>query len=249
MSGHNKWSTIKHKKAATDAKRGQAFTKVIRELTVAARAGGSDPTSNPRLRVAIQQAKDVNMPKDTTERAIKKGAGEIEGVSYEDVVYEGYGPAGVAVYVEASTDNKNRSAAEIRHVFAKYNGNMGEVGCVGWMFKKKGQIVVPAEGVDEDDLMEVALDTGAEDIQNEGEVFIVTTEWHDMMSVREAIEGKGIKVDSANVTMIPDNTVKLEGKNAETLMKLIGKLEESDDVSTVSANYEIDDALMERIMG
>ena len=176
MSGHNKWSTIKHKKAATDAKRGQAFTKVIRELTVAARAGGSDPTSNPRLRVAIQQAKDVNMPKDTTERAIKKGAGEIEGVSYEDVVYEGYGPAGVAVYVEASTDNKNRSAAEIRHVFAKYNGNMGEVGCVGWMFKKKGQIVVPAEGVDEDDLMEVALDTGAEDIQNEGEVFIVTTE-------------------------------------------------------------------------
>jgi len=248
MSGHNKWSSIKHRKAAQDAKRGQAFTKVIREITVAARQGGSDQETNARLRVAVQAAKDVNMPKDTLERAIKKGAGELDGVNYEDVVYEGYGPAGVAIYIEASTDNKNRSAAEIRHTFAKYGGNLGEVGCVGWMFKKQGQIVVPAEGVDEDSLMEVALEAGAEDMTNEGEVFVVSTDWQHMLNVREAIEAQDIHVDSAAVAMVPDNTVKVEGKSAESLMKLLSMLEESDDVNSVAANYEIDDALMEQLM-
>ena len=248
MSGHNKWSSIKHRKAAVDAKRGQAFNKVIRELTVAAKEGGSDPEANARLRVAIQAAKDANMPKDTLERAIKKGAGEIDGVSYEDVVYEGYGSGGVAIYVEASTDNKNRSAAEIRHLFGKYNGNMGEVGCVGWMFKKKGQILVPSEGVDEDALMEVALESGAEDILNEGEMFVVQTEWQDMLAVREAIEGKEMKVQSASVTMVPDNTVQVDGKSAETLLKLISALEDNEAVNSVSANYDIDDALLEELM-
>jgi YebC/PmpR family DNA-binding regulatory protein len=248
MSGHNKWSTIKHKKAATDAKRGAAFTKIIRELTVAAKAGGGDPTSNPRLRVAISAAKEANMPKDTLERAIKKGTGELEGASYEDVTYEGYGPGGVAVYVEASTDNKNRTAAEIRHLFAKYNGNMGEVGCVGWMFKKKGEIIVPAAGVDEDALMEIALEAGAEDMERDGDEFVITTEWQNMLTVRETIEAKGITVESGTVSMIPDNTVQIEGKPAETLMKLLGGLDDFDDVNSVAANYQIDDAEMERIM-
>ncbi|HNY27827.1 MAG TPA: YebC/PmpR family DNA-binding transcriptional regulator [Candidatus Sumerlaeota bacterium] len=248
MSGHNKWSTIKHKKAATDAKRGAAFTKIIRELTVAAKAGGGDPNSNPRLRVAISAAKEANMPKDTLERAIKKGTGELEGATYEDVTYEGYGPGGVAVYVEASTDNKNRTAAEIRHIFAKYNGNMGEVGCVGWMFKKKGEIIVPAEGVDEDALMEIALEAGAEDMERDGDEFVVTTEWQNMLTVRETIEAKGIAVESGTVSMIPDNTVQIEGKPAETLMKLLGSLDDFDDVNSVAANYQIDDSEMERIM-
>jgi YebC/PmpR family DNA-binding regulatory protein len=248
MSGHNKWSTIKHKKAATDAKRGAAFTKIIRELTVAAKAGGGDPTSNPRLRVAISAAKEANMPKDTLERAIKKGTGELEGATYEDVTYEGYGPGGVAVYVEASTDNKNRTAAEIRHIFAKYNGNMGEVGCVGWMFKKKGEIIIPAEGVDEDALMEIVLEAGAEDMEHDGDEFVVTTEWQNMLTVRETIEAKGITVESGTVSMIPDNTVQIEGKPAETLMKLLGALDDFDDVNSAAANYQIDDAEMERIM-
>ncbi len=249
MSGHSKWSTIKHKKGALDAKRGKIFTKIIRELTIAAKMGGSDVNSNPRLRVSIQAAKDANMPKDTMDRAIKKGAGELEGVSYEDVVYEGYGPEGVAIMVEASTDNKNRSAAEVRHIFGKYNGNFGEVGCVGYMFNKKGQIIVAAEGVDEDALMEAALECGAEDMTNEGEVFVIQTEWQDLMTVRESIEAAGFTVSGAETTMIPDNTIKVEGKSAETLMKLINMMEDLDDVTSVSANYEIDDALMEQIMG
>ncbi|MFW5870035.1 MAG: YebC/PmpR family DNA-binding transcriptional regulator [Candidatus Sumerlaeota bacterium] len=249
MSGHNKWSTIKHRKAAQDAKRGQAFTRIIRELTVAAREGGGDEETNPRLRVAVQAAKDANMPKDTMERAIKKGTGDLDGVSYEDVVYEGYGPGGVAIYVEASTDNKNRSAAEFRHTFSKFNGNLGEVGCVNWMFHKKGQVVVPREGTDEEALMEAALEAGAEDIQTEDEVFVVESEWTEMMNVRQELEKAGFTISSAEVTMVPDNTVAVEGKDAETLMKLIGELEEMDDVNTVSANYEIDDAVMEEIMG
>ncbi|MFP4381933.1 MAG: YebC/PmpR family DNA-binding transcriptional regulator [Candidatus Sumerlaeia bacterium] len=248
MSGHSKWATIRHKKAAVDAKRGKIFTRIIRELSIAARMGGSDEEANPRLRVAIQAAKDANMPKDTMERAIKKGAGELEGVSYEDVTYEGYGPEGVAVYVEASTDNKNRAAAEIRHIFTKYAGNLGEVGCVGWMFKKKGQIIVPAEGVDEDELMEIALDAGAEDMEKQDDLFVVTTEWQEMMTVREAMEAKGVNVDSASVEMIPDTTVKVGEEKAATLMKLINALEELDDVNSVSANYDIDDEVMAKIM-
>jgi len=249
MSGHSKWATIKHKKAALDAKRGQAFTKIIREITVAAKIGGSDTEGNARLRAAVQAARDANMPKDTIERAIKKGSGELGGASFEDVTYEGYGPSGVAIYAVASTDNKNRTASEIRHVFSKYNGNLGEVGCVSWMFNKKGLILVPAKDVNEDALMEAALEVGAEDIRNEGETFVVLTDWQEMLSVRAALEQRGIQVESASVTMIPTNTVKVEGKDAETLMKLISGLEEKDDVSTVSANYEIDDAVMEKILG
>lgn len=249
MSGHSKWASIKHKKGALDAKRGQLFTRIIREITVAAKMGGSDPDGNPRLRLAIQQAKDGNMPKDTMERAIKKGAGELPGVSYEDVAYEGYGVGGVAVYVEASTDNKNRTAAEIRHIFMKYAGNLGEVGCVGWMFKRKGQILIPAEGLDEDSLMEVVLEVGAEDMQRAGDMFVIQTEWHEMMAVREALETKGIKVESAKLQMIPDTSVKVDEKKGETLLKLINALEENDDVNSVSANYEMDDAVMEKLMG
>lgn len=249
MSGHSKWASIKHKKGALDAKRGQLFTRIIREITVAAKMGGSDPDGNPRLRLAIQQAKDGNMPKDTMERAIKKGAGELPGVSYEDVTYEGYGVGGVAVYVEASTDNKNRTAAEIRHIFTKYAGNLGEVGCVGWMFKRKGQILIPAEGLNEDSLMEVVLDVGAEDMQRAGDMFVIQTEWHEMMAVREALEAKGIKVESAKLQMIPDTSVKVDEKKGETLLKLINALEENDDVNSVSANYEMDDAVMEKLMG
>lgn len=249
MSGHSKWATIRHKKAALDAKRGQAFTKLIREIMVAARQGGSDIEGNARLRTAVQAARDANMPKDTMERAIKKGAGELEGMSYEDMTYEGYGPAGVAIFIEASTDNKNRTASEIRHIFSKYNGNLGEGGCVSWMFNKKGQILIPSAGVDEDALMEAALDAGAEDVRNEGESFSVLTEWTEMLDIRQALEGKGFKVESATVSMIPTTTVKVEGKDAETLMKLINALEENDDVNTVSANYDIDDAVMEKLMG
>jgi YebC/PmpR family DNA-binding regulatory protein len=211
--------------------------------------GGSDPDGNPRLRLAIQQAKDGNMPKDTMERAIKKGAGELPGVSYEDVTYEGYGVGGVAVYVEASTDNKNRTAAEIRHIFTKYAGNLGEVGCVGWMFKRKGQILIPAEGLEEDSLMEVVLDVGAEDMQRAGDMFVIQTAWHEMMAVREALEAKGIKVESAKLQMIPDTSVKVDEKKGETLLKMINALEENDDVNSVSANYEMDDAVMEKLMG
>jgi len=249
MSGHSKWASIKHKKGALDAKRGQLFTRIIREITVAAKMGGSDPDGNPRLRLAIQQAKDANMPKDTMERAVKKGAGELPGVSYEDVTYEGYGVGGVAVYVEASTDNKNRTAAEIRHIFTKYAGNLGEVGCVGWMFKRKGQILIPAEGLNEDSLMEVVLDAGAEDMQRAGDMFVIQTQWHEMMAVREALETKGIKVESAKLQMIPDTSVKVDEKKGETLLKLINALEENDDVNSVSANYEMDDAVMEKLMG
>ena len=249
MSGHSKWATIKHKKAALDAKRGQAFTKLIREISVAAKMGGSDPESNARLRNAIITARDANMPKDTMERAIKKGAGELEGSSWEDITYEGYGPAGVAIFVEASTDNKNRTASEIRHLFTKFNGNLGESGCVSWMFHKKGQIFVPSKGVEEDTLMEIALEAGAEDLKNEGEMFVITCDWQGLSAVRSAVEAKKIAVESASVSMIPANTVKVEGKDAETLLKLISALEDNDDVNSVSANFEMDDAMMEKLAG
>ncbi|HBF34938.1 TPA: YebC/PmpR family DNA-binding transcriptional regulator [Candidatus Sumerlaeota bacterium] len=248
MSGHSKWATIKHKKGALDAKRGQLFTRIIREITIAAKMGGSDVDSNPRLRLAVQQAKDGNMPKDNIDRAVKKGAGELEGVSYEDVTYEGYGPGGVAIIVQASTDNKNRTAAEVRHIFSKYGGNMGEVGCVGWMFKKKGEIVIPAEGLEEDAVMEMALDAGAEDVDNEGEVFIVTTDWQEMLTIRETLEKKGLKIESAKFEMIAENTVKLDEQRATSLFKLINAMEECDDVNDVAANQEVDDEIMEKIM-
>lgn len=248
MSGHSKWHSIKHKKAAVDAKRGAKFTKIIRELVIAARMGGADPNSNPRLRTAMLAAKDVNMPKDTIERNIKKGAGEIAGVTYEDITYEGYGPGGVAILVDVSTDNRNRTAASIRHIFSKHNGNLGETGCVSYMFKKRGQIVVKAEGADEDAVMETSLELGAEDFSNDGDVFTVTTSPGDVMSIREALEAKGFVVESSAVENLPDVSVRVEGKDAESLVKLLNGLEEDEDVSSVSANFEMDDEFLEKLI-
>ncbi len=244
MSGHSKWHSIKHKKAAVDAKRGKMFTKVIKELSIAARIGGSDPAGNPRLRTAIQAAKDVNMPKDTMLRAIKKGAGEIEGETYEEIVYEGYGPGGVAVMVKVTTDNRNRAASAIRHLFTKYGGNLGETGCVGWQFSLLGQITV-TEG-NEDQILECALEAGADDVINEEGTFLIRTQPDRVQDVREALEAKGIKVESSEVTRIPANTVKLEGAEAERMLKLMAALEECEDVDDVSANFDIAAELLEQ---
>jgi len=246
VSGHSKWHSIKHKKAAIDAKRGQKFTKVIRELVVAARMGGSDVNNNARLRVAVTAARDINMPKDTIERNIKKGAGEVGGAAFEDVTYEGYGPGGVAILVECSTDNKNRTAASIRHVFNKYNGSLGAIGCVGYLFKKRGMIAIKAEGANEDAAMEAALDAGAEDFSNDGESFTVTTSYGEMMKVREGLE-KGFAIESSEVQNIADTTVKVEGRDAETLMKLLNALEDEEDVNNVSANFEMDEAVLAKL--
>jgi YebC/PmpR family DNA-binding regulatory protein len=245
MSGHSKWHSIKHKKAAVDAKRGKMFTKVIKELMIAARMGGSDLNGNPRLRAAILAAKDVNMPKDTMDRAIKRGAGELEGQSFEEIVYEGYGPGGAAVMVKVTTDNRNRAASEVRHAFSKYGGNLGETGCVGWQFKQCGQIVV-TEGA-EDQLMELALEAGADDLVAEDDAFLIRTAPSALMDVREALEAKGVKVDSSEVTMIPSTTVKLEGKDAENMIKLATAMEEHDDVDAVYANFDIDASLLEQL--
>ena len=249
MSGHSKWHSIRHKKAIVDAKRGAAFTKFIKELTVAARMGGSDPNANPRLRTAIQAAKDQNMPKDNIERAIKKGAGELEGVSYTDFTFEGYGQDGVAILVEGTTDNMNRTAPEIKHLFGKHGGNMGAPGCVAWMFKKRGVVHIPAEGTTEDKVMEAALEAGAEDIVNDGEAFRVMCEPGELEDVRAAIEKGGIKVESSSIENIPDNTVAVAEANVPKLLKLLELLEEHDDVTSVSANEEIDDALIEQYSG
>ncbi|HEX2768457.1 MAG TPA: YebC/PmpR family DNA-binding transcriptional regulator [Geobacteraceae bacterium] len=247
MSGHNKWSTIKHKKGAADAKRGQVFTKLIKEITVAARLGGGDAEGNPRLRAATDKAKAENMPKDNIERAIKKGTGELEGVTYEEINYEGYGPGGVAVLVEVMTDNRNRSVSDIRSIFTKCNGNMGETGCVSWMFDKKGLIVFP-KTVDFDKLFEASLEAGAEDVTDEGEQFEVITDPINFMEVRESLVKAGFKSDSAEVTMIPQTMVKLEGKQAENMLKLMDRLEDNDDVQNVYANFDISSEEMERMM-
>lgn len=237
MSGHSKWHSIKHKKAAVDAKRGKLFTRVIKELQIAARLGGSDPGGNPRLRTAIQSAKDVNMPKDTMERAIKKGAGELEGAAFEEILYEGYAPGGVAVMVEVTTDNRNRAASEIRHTFTKYGGNLGSSGCVSYLFERKG--VIEAEAQDDDKVMEVALEAGAEDIESEEGFHEITTDPDEVQAIRDALEGAGIKVTSSGVRQIPTTTVALDLKDAQSCMKLIGALEENDDVDEVYANHEL----------
>jgi YebC/PmpR family DNA-binding regulatory protein len=249
VSGHSKWHSIKHKKAAVDAKRGKMFTRLIRELIVAARMGGSDPNANPRLRVAIAGAKDANMPKDTMERNVKKGAGELDGVSFEDIAYEGYGPGGVAILVECSTDNKNRTAASVRHTFTKYNGSLGAAGCVSYLFHKKGVIHVKAEGTDEDTVMEAALEAGAEDFVAEGETFTVTTAPAELMTVREGLEAKELAIVSASVENIPETSVHVEAKEAEGLMKLLEALEDDDDTMNVSANFEMDDDVLEKLTG
>jgi YebC/PmpR family DNA-binding regulatory protein len=239
MSGHNKWSTIKHKKGAADAKRGKLFSKIIKEITIAARMGGGDPEGNPRLRTAVNAARAANMPKDNVDKAIKRGTGEIEGVNYEEITYEGYGPGGVAVLVEALTDNKNRTVAEVRHIFEKYNGNLGETGCVSWMFKKQGIVVITADSLDEDEVMEVALECGAHDVKKEGDTFEVTADPADIEMVRKAVEDKGWKVEMAEVTMIPQNTVKLEGKKAEQMLKMMDALDDNEDMQKVFANFDI----------
>lgn len=244
MSGHNKWSTIKHKKGAADAKRGKLFSKLIKEITVAARMGGGDAETNPRLRTAVLAARAANMPKDNITKAIKRGTGEIEGAAYEEITYEGYGPGGVAIMVEALTDNKNRTVAHVRHCFDKYNGNLGENGCVAWMFDKKGLVVVAAENVDEDTVMEVALESGAEDVSPEGDTFEITTDPGDFETVRAAVEEKGWKIELAELTYVPQNTVKLEGKKAEQMLKMMDALDDSEDLQKVHANFDISEEEM-----
>jgi len=247
MSGHSKWSTIKRKKGATDAKRGKLFTKVIKEIMVAARFGGGDINANPRLRAAVLAGKAENMPKDNIERAIKKGTGELEGVNYEELVYEGYGPGGVAMILEVLTDNKNRTVADVRHTFSKHNGSLGEGGCVSWMFEKKGLILLDKSGTDEDRLIEVALDAGALDVKNTDKEFEVTTDVGKFGEVKKVIEGAGFKPNFAEVTMVPQSTIRLTGKEAEQMLKLMEGLEDSDDVQKVYANFDIADEEMERL--
>ncbi|MDD3619950.1 MAG: YebC/PmpR family DNA-binding transcriptional regulator [Desulfobulbaceae bacterium] len=248
MSGHSKWSTIKRKKGAIDAKRGKIFTKLIKEITVAARLGGGDPAANPRLRAAVLSAKTENMPKDNIERAIKKGTGGLEGANYEEILYEGYGPGGVAVLVETMTDNKNRTVADIRYFFSKSGGNLGESGCVGWMFDKKGVIVVDKETIDEEALLTLALEAGAEDVVEEDSSFQVMTAPEELNEVAEKLAAADLQYVEASVTMVPKNTVEVaEEKTARSLLKLLENLEDHDDVQKVHANFDIDDELMEAI--
>jgi YebC/PmpR family DNA-binding regulatory protein len=243
MSGHSKWHTIKHKKGALDAKRGKIFTKMIKEITVATKTGGSgDPDSNARLRKAISDAKSQNMPNDTIDRAIKRGMGEGEGSNYDEVTYEGYGPAGVAVMVEAMTDNRNRTVAEIRHIFSKNGGNMGESGSVAWMFDKKGYIVVDKAAKSEDELFEIAIDAGAEDVKDDGDVWEILTAPDNFDSVHEAIKKAGVTPQAAEVSMIPQNYIHLEGSDASQMMKLYDALDDNDDVQKVFANFDIDES-------
>ena len=246
MSGHSKWATIKHKKAAQDAKRGNLFTKLIREITVAARNGGGDTDTNPRLRTAIDRAKQSSMPQDNIDRAVKKGTGELEGVTYEEFSIEGYGTGGVAIMVEVLTDNKNRSTAEIRNIFSKKNGNVAGAGSVGWMFQKKGYIEIDKKTyLDEDKIMGIVLDAGAQDMQTEEDVYAVTTEPKDLETVRKALENNKIKPKSAEITMIPSTAIKLEGDAAKQVLGLVEALEEHDDVQNVYANFDIPDEMLE----
>jgi YebC/PmpR family DNA-binding regulatory protein len=244
MSGHSKWSSIKHKKAATDAKRGKIFTKLIKEITIAARMGGGDPAANPRLRTAVAAAKNENMPKDNIERAIKKGTGELEGVSYEESIYEGYGPGGAAVLVESLTDNKNRAVADIRSIFNKSGGRLGENGCVAWMFEKKGYIAIENIAVDEDDLMETALDAGAEDIREDDSNFEVITAPEDFEAVKEAVDKASIPFIVAEITMLPQTTTNLVGKEAEQMVRLMEMLEDCEDVQKVYTNADIPEEIV-----
>ncbi|GFO60304.1 putative transcriptional regulatory protein [Geomonas silvestris] len=247
MSGHNKWSTIKHKKGAADAKRGKVFTKIIKEITVAAKLGGGDPDGNPRLRTAIDKAKAENMPKDNVERAIKKGVGGMEGVNYEETTYEGYGPGGTAVLVEVMTDNRNRTVSDVRSIFSKCNGNMGESGCVAWLFDKKGLLVFP-KSVDFDKLFEASIEAGADDVADEDEQYEVLTDPTAFHEVKTALEAAGFKPENAEITMIPQTMVKLDGKNAENMLKLMDRLEDNDDVQNVYANFDISAEDMEKMM-
>lgn len=244
MSGHSKWATIKHKKGATDAKRGKVFTKLIKEITVAARTGGGDATANARLRKAVSDAKAANMPNDTIDRAIKRGTGELEGVSYDEITYEGYGPGGVAIMIDSMTDNRNRTVAEIRHIFSKNGGNMGASGSVSYLFDKKGYIVVDKSAKSEDDLFEIVTEAGAEDLRDDGDNFEIITSPENFDAVLSAVKEGGVDPQAAEVEMIPQNYVKLEGNEARQMLKLMEALEEHDDVQTVSANFDISEADM-----
>lgn len=241
MSGHSKWSTIKRKKGALDAKRGKIFTKIIKEITIAARLGGGDENTNPRLRTAVANAKAANMPQDNIKRAIQKGTGELPGVSYEETTYEGYGPGGVALFMEVITDNKNRIVAEIRHIMSKYGGNLGENGSVSWMFDKKGQISVKKAGLDEETLLELIVDAGAEDFEGEEDSYIISTDPGDLMSVRDFLEEKGLNIESAEIEMIPQNLTLIEGKDAEKLLKLMEALDDNDDINNIYSNFDMDE--------
>jgi len=248
MSGHSKWANIKHRKGAADARKSKTFFKLIKEITVAARLGGADPDGNPRLRSAIAAARAENMPKDNVERAIKKGAGGGEGENYDEILYEGYGPGGVAVLVECMTDNKNRTVGDVRHFFSKAGGNLGESGCVSWMFDKKGEILIEKNVIDEDKLLEMALEAGAEDVVDDDNVFQVLTAPEDFETVRAALEEQGVEFLDASVSMIPKNVVELaEEKTAKQLMRLLENLEDNDDVQKVHANFDIPEAIMEKI--
>lgn len=246
MSGHSKWSTIKRKKGAADAKKGKIFSKISKELTVASKTGGDNPDMNPRLRLAVEKAKAANMPSENVKRAIKKGSEDTSGANYEETIYEGYGPAGVAIMIEVLTDNKNRTVGEVRHTITKYNGNMGETGCVGWMFDKKGYILVEKKAGDEDTLMTIALDAGADDFKNDPdeENYEITTAPEDLHAVKEYLEKEKVPLNLAEITFVPQNYVKLDAKDAGTMMKLINALEDLDDVQNVYANFDIPEEIM-----
>lgn len=238
MSGHSKWATIKRKKAATDAKRGKIFTTIIKEITIAARDGGGEIDSNPRLRQAVANAKSANMPSDNISRAIKKGTGELPGVSYEETSYEGYGPAGVAIMLECLTDNKKRTVAEIRHLITKYGGNLGEIGSVSWMFDKKGQITLKANGHEEDIVFEAALEAGAEDFEADGDAYIISTDPAHIMSIRDELEEQGYEVESANIDMVPKNMQNVESDKEQSVITLLEALEDHDDIKAVYTNFD-----------
>ncbi|HLH01634.1 MAG TPA: YebC/PmpR family DNA-binding transcriptional regulator [Bryobacteraceae bacterium] len=246
MSGHSKWATIKHKKAALDSKRGKMFTRLIKEIQIAARNGG-DPDSNPRLRTAVLAAKAVSMPADNIKRAIMRGTGELEGGQIDEILFEGYGPGGAAVLVNVATDNRNRTVSEIRHVFSKNGGNLGEVGSVAWMFERKSQVIVDAEKASEDQLMSIVLDAGADDIRDQGGAWEILSAPEAHESVLKALEQAGIPTESAEIAMVPKNTIKLEGKTAQAMLKLYEVLEEHDDVQNVYGNYEVDEAEVEAL--
>jgi YebC/PmpR family DNA-binding regulatory protein len=249
MAGHSKWKQIKRKKAATDAKRGALFTRLIREITVAARAGGGDPGGNPRLRTAIDAAKTENMPAENIDRAIKKGTGELEGVTYSEVTYEGYGPGGAAILIESVTDNPNRTVADIRHQFSRHGGNLGAANSVAWMFDRRGQITLDATKVDEDSAMEAALEAGADDFVRDGDTITVSTPVHELHAVQAALQGRGLPVEGAEIALIPKSTVKVEGGDAKKLLALMEALEEMDDVAKVFSNFDIDAEAMAEVGG
>ena len=251
MSGHSKWATIKRKKGVTDAARGRLFTRLIKEITIAARSGGASPEGNPRLRLAIQTAKGSNMPADNIKRAIMKGTGELPGTTYEEITYEGYGPAGVAILVDVVTDNANRAVSEMRHIFSRNNGNFGQSGSVAWMFHKKGTITLPVSknSLSEDDIMGVVLEAGADDLQSDGGDLIVITSPAAFDAVKKALEDKGAVIENAALGMVPQNTVKVTGRDAEIVLKLMEALEEHDDVQNVYANFDIDDKELAALHG